>query len=64
LPHGNIRYRIEYRLNEKRPEGIVYAYYGFVVGQDSHVQIATYFDKESDLSNAKKIFTSINEELP
>ena len=56
--------RIGYRLNEKRPEGKVYAYYGVVVGPDRHVQIAMYFDSESDLSEAKSIFNQIDEVKP
>ena len=53
--------RISYRLNENSKDNRTAAFYGFVVGFDGHVQIAIYFDQESDLDLAKKIFLSLRE---
>lgn len=57
-------FRIEYRLNEVSEDGVVYTYNGFVVGEDSHVQISIYFDSENELSSARSIVSSIGETKP
>ena len=51
--------RYSYRLNESREEGIVYALYGFAFKQDGHIQVAFYFDDESDLEMAEALLSSI-----
>ena len=56
--------RIGYRINEERPEGIVYAYYGFAINANGHVQISMYFDSEKDLSVAKSMLNGLSEVRP
>lgn len=56
--------KIGYRLDEKRTEEIVFAYYGFAINKDSHVQIAFYFDDSKDLNSAKNIFSNLKETTP
>lgn len=51
--------RLTYRLEESRPEGLVHAYYGFIVGPDGHVQIAIYFDSEGQASAARNVLPSV-----
>lgn len=48
-----------YRLNERREDGIVYAFYGFIFSKDSHVQIAAYFDLENEYTKAREIIDGI-----
>ncbi len=57
-------FRYAYRLNEEREEDNAQAYYGFVIGDDSHVQIAVYFDPGSDLALAKAVVASVRNESP
>ena len=56
--------RIGYRINEKRPESTVYAFYGFAINASGHVQISMYFDTEKDLSVAKSMLKSLNDVRP
>jgi hypothetical protein len=53
--------RFSYRLKESSNDKRLPAFYCFAVGETGHVQMAIYFDKESDLKIAKKIFQSLNE---
>ena len=54
--------RDSYRLTEDRgTEPDVHALYGFVIGQDGHVQMAAYCDNEAELSIAKAIWRSFEE---
>ena len=57
-------FRYAYRLNEEREEDNAQAYYGFVIGDDGHVQIAVYFDSESELGVAKSVVASVRKEEP
>jgi hypothetical protein len=58
---GAAALRFGYRLNEKRPEGIVYAFYGFAFADKGHVQIAIYFDQEDDIDLARRLWQSLKE---
>jgi hypothetical protein len=60
VPDGDVT-RFSYRLNERRDDETVYALYGFVIGDNSHVQIAIYFDNEADLKTARVIITGLEE---
>ncbi len=51
--------RLSYRLEGPGPDGTVHALYGFAVGPGGHVQIAIYFDAESDLPAARTIVASV-----
>jgi len=57
-------FRYAYRLNEEREEDSAQAYYGFVIGDDSHIQIAVYFDSSYDLARAKAAVASVRNEIP
>jgi hypothetical protein len=50
-----------YRLRETSDDRRVPALYGFAIGETGHVQIAIYFDQESDLGKAKAILKSLRE---
>lgn len=52
--------RYSYRLNEEREQGLVFALYGFVFKTSGHLQVAFYFDRESDLEMARSLFESID----
>lgn len=56
-------YRYSYRIDEYREEArkTVYAFYGYVAGKSGYTQIAFYYDKQTDLDEAKKIWLSIRE---
>lgn len=56
--------RYSYRLTERREEGVVHALYGFAIGVNGHVQIAIYFDDETDLETARAICESLDETEP
>ena len=56
--------RISYRLEEPSNDNRVAAFYSFIIGMKGYVQLAAYFDDESDLSVAMKIMNSVNEVLP
>jgi hypothetical protein len=58
---GTNALRLSYRLKESVDDKRCPAFYGFVVGRDGHVQIAFYFDDESDLDAAKHILQSLDE---
>lgn len=49
--------RFSYRL----VEGGVNALYGFVIGRNGHLQVAVYFDHESDIDLARTLFAGITE---
>ena len=51
--------RLTYRLDEPRPEGLVHAYYGLIIGPAGHVQIAIYFDSDQQVSAAKNVLSSV-----
>lgn len=51
--------RYSYRLNEDGEEGTVFAFYGFALKEDGHLQIAIYVDREGDLTDAKSLFDSL-----
>jgi hypothetical protein len=53
--------RLCYRLNEGSQDGRLPAFYGFVVGEEGHVQMAAYFDDESGAEIARKVWISIRE---
>jgi len=53
--------RFAYRLTEKGEEGVVHALYSFAFSEDGHVQMAVYFDAESDLDIAKQMWRSLKE---
>jgi hypothetical protein len=53
--------RFSYRLTESADRRCP-SFYGFVVGQEGHVQLAFYFDDEADLAAAKEILRSLCEE--
>ena len=53
--------RFAYRLTEPREEGVVHALYAFAIGVDGHIQMAIYFDDESDLELAREIWRSLDE---
>ena len=48
-----------YRLDEDGDDTRVPALYAFTVAQDSHVQLAVYFDSENDVAAALKLWKSI-----
>ena len=50
-----------YRLTEPREEGVVHAFYAFAIGAEGHVQMAIYFDDESELEIARRIWRSLDE---
>jgi hypothetical protein len=53
---------LSYRLNEPDEErGTRFALYGFAFGVSGDVNIAFYFDDESDLEIARTIWLSVNE---
>ena len=51
--------RFAYRLNEKRDGAVVYALYSFAFSETGHVQMAVYFDSESDLETAKSMWKGL-----
>ena len=53
--------RLRYRLNEESEDRRVAAFYGFVIGVNGHIQLAIYFDDESDVEQAKQIWLSVQE---
>lgn len=53
--------RMCYRLTEGGDGRVVHALYGFIIGQNSHVQMAAYFDDETELQTAKRIWRSFAE---
>lgn len=48
-----------YRLNEMENNKVTYSYNGYILANDSHVQVSVYFDSESDLNEAKSIIESV-----
>lgn len=56
---GLIRYA--YRLEEESHDSRRPAFYCFAIGQNGHVQMAIYFDREDDLATAKQIWRSLEE---
>ena|SRR5262245_47985988 len=59
--HGVLYF--SYRLDEQSDDERVPALYGFAIGESGHVQMAIYFDKESDAVTATAIFKSLRESL-
>jgi hypothetical protein len=55
--------RFSYRLSENRKEGLVHALYGYAIGQSGHVQMAVYFDRDTSIDLARKIWLSVTEHL-
>jgi hypothetical protein len=55
-PNGSVR-QFSYRLVENG----VNVLYGFVIADDGHLQVAVYFDDESDIDLARSMFGSIAE---
>jgi hypothetical protein len=53
--------RFSYRLIEEREDNVVQALYCFAIGKNGHMQMAIYFDDESDLRLAKMIWRSVRE---
>ena len=53
--------RFRYRLIEDSDDDRVPAYYCYAIGNSGDVQMAIYFDDESDLSVAENIWKSIEE---
>lgn len=53
-----------YRLDEQSADGRAPALYAAAVGQPSHVQIAVYFDDETDLVSAEQLVHSIRMNTP
>jgi len=51
--------RLSYRLHEDSDDDRMDALYAFVVGENSHLQIAFYFDDESDLDVVWRILRSV-----
>jgi hypothetical protein len=60
LTDGDVT-RFSYRLIERRDFETVYALYGFVIGDNGHVQLSIYFDDERDLETARAIVTGLEE---
>jgi hypothetical protein len=58
---GVLRYA--YRLAEESDDNRVAAFYSFAVGLSGHVQMAVYFDSESDLPIAEGLWRSLRERL-
>jgi hypothetical protein len=56
--------RFSYRLDEPAEDRRRPAFYGFVVGARSSVQIAVYFDDEKDLAEAAAVWRSLVERPP
>ena len=59
LEDGDI-IRLGYRLTENRDDGAVNAWYGFAIGDAGDVQIAIYFDDESDIDMARRVWRSLS----
>ena len=53
--------RFIYRLTEHREDGIVHALHAFAIGVHGHVQMAIYFDNETDLDLTRQISNSLTE---
>lgn len=51
--------RLAYRLKEDSDDDRVAALYAFTIGEDSHVQLALYFDSEDDVELALELWRSI-----
>jgi hypothetical protein len=56
--------RYSYRLDEPSDDDRVPAFYGFVFGDDGHVQSSIYFDREADLELAERLLRSIKDAPP
>lgn len=56
---NNIK-KLSYRLNEISSDSRVAAYYGFVFSKEGYIQLAIYFDTETDVQLATKIHDSIS----
>ncbi len=57
-------YEFSYRLNEAENGKVTYSYNGYVLANDSYVQISVYFDSESESSEAKSIIESVKYVFP
>ena len=55
---GNLTY-FGYRLDEQRPEGTLFAWYGFAIGDSGHVQMAVYCNRKSDIDSARWLRRSL-----
>ena len=55
--------RLKYRLVEDTGDDRIPAYYCFAVGKTGYVQMAIYFDSESDLYDAELIWKSLVEHV-
>lgn len=55
---GNV-HAYSYRLNETENSKVTYSYNGYILVNDSHVQVSVYFDLESEASEAKSIIKSV-----
>jgi hypothetical protein len=51
--------RLGYRLTEDHDGAAVNAWYGFAIADNGHVQMAIYFDDESDLELAQAVWRSV-----
>ncbi len=52
-------YEYSYRLNEIENGRTTYSYNGYILSNDSYVQITVYFDSENESSRAKSIIESV-----
>lgn len=51
--------RLSYRLIEEHGRGLVNGFYGFAFKPEGHVQLAVYFDQESDVEYAFRLHRSL-----
>ncbi|MBS0264569.1 MAG: DUF2185 domain-containing protein, partial [Planctomycetes bacterium] len=60
---GNVT-RYSYRLRDENEQGPVEALYGFVIGDDGHLQLAIYFDDPADGTTARQLVESVVVQKP
>jgi len=53
--------RFAYRIIAKKGGSNIQEFHGFVIGDDSHVEMAFSFERESDLETARGIWLSVKE---
>lgn len=53
--------RYSYRLRDENESGPVESLYGFVIGDDGHLQMAVYFDDPNDEAEARQLFDGVAE---
>lgn len=61
--HREEQTRTGQRFSYRLVEGGVNALYGFVIARNGHLQVAVYFDNESDIDLARTMFASITEHI-